>query len=325
MMTHTKSMPCLMAAAVIFSAAAGAQTYPNKAVRLLVPQGPGGGNDTIARMVGQKLTGTLKQQFAIDNRAGAGGLIAAELASKAPADGYTLFLGNVATLAIIPNAQKKTPYDPLKDFEPITLLASAPQVVAVHPSLPVKSMKDLITLAKAKPGMVNYASNGVGSSNHLATELFVMLSGVKLTHVPYKGLAPALTDVLSGEVPLIFSSTVAMMPHVKTGRLRAIGITSAKRSPTIPEIPTVAEATGLKDYEAGSWYGLVAPAGTPRAIIDLLNREAVAAMKSPDVIERLSFEGVLPVANSPEEFSAYIKKEHARIGKVIRAADVKLD
>jgi tripartite-type tricarboxylate transporter receptor subunit TctC len=317
--------------AIVFSACAlpyantHAQTYPTKAVRLLVPQGPGGGNDTIARMIGQKLTGTLKQQFAIDNRPGAGGLIAAELASKAPPDGYTLFLGNVATLAIIPNAQKKVPYDPLKDFEPITLLASAPQVVAVHPSLPVKSMKELITLAKAKPGMINYASNGVGSSNHLATELFIMLSGIKLTHVPYKGLSPALTDVLSGEVPLIFSSTVAMMPHVKTGRLRAIGITSAKRSPTIPDIPTVAEATGLKDYEAGSWYGLVAPAGTPRAIIDLLNREAVAAMKAPDVIERLSFEGVLPVANTPEEFSAYIKKEHARIGKVIRAADVKLD
>jgi tripartite-type tricarboxylate transporter receptor subunit TctC len=218
-----------MAAAVIFSAAAGAQTYPNKAVRLLVPQGPGGGNDTIARMVGQKLTGTLKQQFAIDNRAGAGGLIAAELASKAPADGYTLFLGNVATLAIIPNAQKKTPYDPLKDFEPITLLASAPQVVAVHPSLPVKSMKDLITLAKAKPGMVNYASNGVGSSNHLATELFVMLSGVKLTHVPYKGLAPALTDVLSGEVldmrcellknPYAYVQLKVKMTAVHTGRV----------------------------------------------------------------------------------------------------------
>jgi tripartite-type tricarboxylate transporter receptor subunit TctC len=317
--------------AIVFSACAlpyantHAQTYPTKAVRLLVPQGPGGGNDTIARMIGQKLTGTLKQQFAIDNRPGAGGLIAAELASKAPPDGYTLLLGNVATLAIIPNAQKKPPYDPLKDFEPITLLASAPQVVAVHPSLPVKSMKELIALAKAKPGEINYASNGVGSSNHLATELFIMLSGVKLTHVPYKGLSPALTDVLSGQVPLIFSSTVAMMPHVKTGRLRAIGITSAKRSPTIPEIPTVAEATGLKDYEAGSWYGLVAPAGTPRAIIDLLNREAVVAMKAPDIIERLSFEGVLPVTGSPEEFSAYIKKEHARIGKVMRAADVKLD
>jgi tripartite-type tricarboxylate transporter receptor subunit TctC len=279
----------------------------------------------MARMIGQKLTLTLKQQFAIDNRAGAGGMIAAELAAKAPPDGYTLLLANVATMAIIPNVQKKPPYDPLKDFEPISLIAQAPLLVVVHPSLPVKSMKDLIALAKAKPGQVNYASNGIGSSTHLATELFVMMAGIKLTHVPYKGLSPALTDVLSGQVPLMFSSAVAMMPHVKAGKLRAIGTTAAKRSPSQPEIPTVAEATGLKDYEAGSWYGLAAPAGTPRAIVDLLNRETVAAMKLPDIIERLSFEGVIPVGNSPEEFAAYIRKEHARIGRVIRASDAKFD
>jgi len=304
---------------------AWAQTYPSKAIRLLVPQAPGGGNDTMARMVGQKLTLTLKQQFAIDNRPGAGGMIAAELAAKAPADGYTLLLSNVATMAIIPNVQKKPPYDPIRDFEPISLIAQAPLLVVVHPSLPVKSMKDLVALAKSKPGQVNYASNGIGSSTHLATELFIMMAGIKLTHVPYKGLAPALTDVLSGQVPLMFSSAVAMMPHVKAGKLRAIGTTSAKRASSQPEIPTVAEATGLKDYEAGSWYGLSAPAGTPRAIIDLLNRETVAAMKAPDIIERLSFEGVVPVGNSPEEFAAYIKKEHARIGKVIRASDAKFD
>jgi len=310
---------------VIAAASAQAQTYPTKAIRLLVPQAPGGGNDTMARMIGQKLTLTLKQQFAIDNRAGAGGMIAAELAAKAPPDGYTLLLANVATMAIIPNVQKKPPYDPLKDFEPISLIAQAPLLVVVHPSLPVKSMKDLITLAKSKPWQVNYASNGIGSSTHLATELFVMMAGIKLTHVPYKGLSPALTDVLSGQVPLMFSSAVAMMPHVKAGKLRAIGTTAAKRSSSQPEIPTVAEATGLKDYEAGSWYGLAAPAGTPRAIVDLLNRETVAAMKLPDIIERLSFEGVIPVGNSPEEFAAYIRKEHARIGRVIRASDAKFD
>ncbi len=304
---------------------ANAQSYPTKAIRVLVPQAPGGGNDTIARMIGQKLTVALKQQFAIDNRPGAGGMIAAELASKAPPDGYTLLLSNVATMAIIPNVQKKPPYDPLKDFEPISLLAQAPLLVVVHPSRPVKSMKDLVALAKAKPGQVNYASNGIGSSTHLATELFIMMAGIKFTHVPYKGLAPALTDVLSGQVPLMFSSAVAMMPHVKAGKLRAIGTTSVKRAPSQPDIPTVAEATGLKDYEAGSWYGLSAPAGTPRAIIDLLNKETVAAMKAPDIIERLSFEGVIPVGNTPEEFAAYIKKEHARIGKVIRASDAKFD
>jgi tripartite-type tricarboxylate transporter receptor subunit TctC len=252
-------------------------------------------------------------------------MIAAELAAKAPADGYTLLLSNVATMAIIPNVQKKPPYDPLKDFEPISLLAQAPLLVVVHPSLPVKSMKDLVALAKSKPGQVNYASNGIGSSTHLATELFIMMAGIKLTHVPYKGLSPALTDVLSGQVPLMFSSAVAMMPHVKAGKLRAIGTTAAKRSSAQPEIPTVAEATGLKDYEAGSWYGLSAPTGTPRAIIDLLNRETVAAMKAPDIVERLNFEGVIAVGNSPEEFAAYIKKEHARIGKVIRASDAKFD
>ena len=302
-----KTGMALLAALGLSSIGVLAQSYPVKAVRVLVPQAPGGGNDTMARMIGQKLTGTLKQQFAIDNRAGAGGMIAAELAAKAPPDGYTLLLSNVATMAIIPNVQKKPPYDALKDFEPISLLAQAPLLVVVHPSLPVKSMKDLVALAKSNPGQVNYASNGIGSSTHLATELFIMMSGIKLSHVPYKGLA------------------LAMMPHVKAGKLRVIGTTAARRSTSQPEIPTVAEATGLKDYEAGSWYGLSAPAGTPRAIIELLNRETVAAMKSPDIAERLAFEGVIPVGNSPEEFAAYIRKEHARIGKVIRASDAKFD
>jgi tripartite-type tricarboxylate transporter receptor subunit TctC len=310
---------------IFLCATVHAQTYPTKAIRLLVPQGAGGGNDTMARLIAQKLTVPLKQQVAVDNRPGAGGMIAADLAAKAPPDGYTLLLANVATMAIIPNVQKKPPYDPLKDFEPISLLAQAPLLVVVHPSLPVKSMKDLIALAKAKPGEVNYASNGIGSSTHLATELFLMMANIKITHVPYKGLSIAMNDLLSGQVPLMFSSAVAMAPHVKTGRLRAIGVTSAKRSPSLPDVPTVAEATGLKDYEAGSWYGLAAPAGTPRAIIDLLNRETVLAMKAPDVIERLSFEGVNAATTTPEEFAAFIRKEHARIGKVIRASDSKFE
>ncbi len=304
--------------------AAFAQQYPSKPIRLVVPQPPGGGNDTIARMLGLKLSAALKQQVAVDNRAGAGGLIGADIAAHSPADGYTLLLGNVAVLAIIPNVQKKVPYDALKDFAPISLVASAPLLVVVHPSLPVTSIKQLIALAKAKPGRLNYASNGVGSSTHLATEMFKLMTKTDLVHVPYKGLAPATTDLLSGQVQLMFSSAVAMMPHAQSGRLRAIAMTGAKRSAAIPDIPTVAEA-GVPDYESGSWYGILAPAGTPREIIELLNREIVAAVRSPDITDRLVAEAVIPVGSTAADFAAYIQKEHMRIGNVIRSSGAKFD
>jgi tripartite-type tricarboxylate transporter receptor subunit TctC len=309
----------IVVSCALAAGAAIAQSYPSKAVRIVVPQLPGGGNDTIARMIGQKLTVSLKQQVVVDNRPGAGGLIAAELVAKAAPDGYTLLLANVATMAIIPNVQKKVPYDPLKDFEPVSLVATAPLLVVVHPSLPVNSIKQLIALAKARPAQLNYASNGVGSSTHLATEMFVMMAGIRMVHVPYKGLSAATSDLMSGQVQVMFSSAVAMMPQVKAGRLRAIAMTGAKRSAAIPGVPTVAEA-GLPDYEAGSWYGIAAPAGTPGPIVDLLSRDIAAATKSPDVIERLSFEGVIPVGNSPREFSTHIRNEFARIGKVVKAS-----
>ena len=314
----------LYLAAMIFAGAANAQTYPTKPIRLIVPQPPGGGNDLIARMISQKLSVALKQQVAVDNRAGAGGLIGAEIAAKAPPDGYTLFLGNVATLAIIPNVQAKAPYDPIKDFAPIGLIASAPLLVVVHPSLPVTSIRQLIAFAKAKPGQLNYASNGVGSSTHLATEMFKMMTKTNIVHGPYKGLGPATTDLLSGQVQLMFSSAVAMMPHAKSGRLRAIAMTGAKRSAAIPEIPTVAEA-GVPDYESGSWYGILAPAGTPRAIIDLVGQEIVAAVRAPDIAEKLVAEAVIPVGSSPAEFASYIQKEFTRIGQVIRSSGAKFD
>jgi tripartite-type tricarboxylate transporter receptor subunit TctC len=316
--------------AALLSAACGpaglaqAQNYPAKPIRLVVPQPPGGGNDTIARMISQKLTVALKQQVTVDNRAGAGGLIGADVAAHSPADGYTLLLGNVATLAIIPNVQKKMPYDPLKDFAPVSLVASAPLLVVVHPSLPVTTVRQLVMLAKAKPGQLNYASNGVGSSTHLATEMFKLMTKTDLVHVPYKGLGPATTDLLSGQVQLMFSSAVAMMPHAQAGRLRAIAMTGAKRSAAIPNVPTVAEA-GVPDYESGSWYGILAPAGTPREIIDLLNREIVVAVRAPDINDRLVAEAVLPVGNTPAEFTAYIQKEFARIGSVIRSSGAKFD
>ena len=314
----------LLAALGLSSIGVLAQSYPVKAVRVLVPQAPGGGNDTMARLIGQKLSGTLKQQFAIDNRAGAGGMIAAELAAKAPPDGYTLLLSNVATMAIIPNVQKKPPYDALKDFEPISLLAQAPLLVVVHPSLPVKSMKDLVALAKSKPGQVNYASNGIGSSTHLATELFIMMSGIQLSHVPYKGLAPALIDVLSGQVPLMFSSAVAMMPHVKAGRLKALAITGSARSSLAPEIPTASEA-GVPGYVASPWYGVLAPARTPRAIVERLNREFRAAVEDPVVREQLAPQGMSLTPSTPDEFGRFIRDEVAKWAKVVQETGIKVE
>jgi tripartite-type tricarboxylate transporter receptor subunit TctC len=303
---------------------AAAQTYPSKPIRLVVPQAPGGGNDTIARTIASRLTPTLKQQVVVDNRAGAGGLIAAEQVAKSPPDGYTLLLGNVATLTIIPNVQKNVPYDPFRDFEPVSLIASAPLLVVVHPSLPVTTVKQLIALAKAKPSQLNYASNGVGSSTHLATELFKVMTGTSMTHVPYKGLSPATTDLLSGQVQVMFSSAVAMLPHVKAGRLRALAMTGSKRSSAIPEVPTVAEA-GVRDYEAGSWYGILAPAGTDRAIVERLSREIASATQSREIADRLNNEAVIPIGSTPAEFAAHIRKEHARIGNVVRKSGARFE
>jgi tripartite-type tricarboxylate transporter receptor subunit TctC len=301
-----------------------AQAYPAKPVRIIVGLAPGGGNDTMARLIGQKLSQTLKQQFVVDNRPGAGGVIAGEVVAKAPPDGYTLLLGNVAMLAIIPNIQKKVPYDPLKDFTPISLMATAPLLVVVHPSLPVHSIKQLIAFAKAKPGELNYASNGIGSSTHLATELFTVMTGTKMTHVPYKGLSPATVDLLSGQVPVMFSSAVAMTPHVTSGRLRALAITGATRSKALPQVPTVAEA-GVPGYEAGSWYGILGPSGMDRGNVDLLSREIAAGMKAPDVQQRLDSEGVVAIGSTPAEFAAHIKKEHARMAQVVKSSGAKFE
>jgi len=304
--------------------AAHAQTYPAKTVRLIVGLAPGGGNDAIARLVAQQLSISLKQQFVVDNRGGAGGLIAAELFAKSPPDGYTLLLGNVAILTIIPNTLPKAPYDPFRDFQPVSLIAKAPLLVVIHPSLPVKSVKDLIALAKARPGQLNYASNGLGSSTHLATELFKLMTRTKIVHVPYKGLGPASVDLLAGQVQLMFSSAVAMMPHVKAGRLRALAMTGAQRAAAIPDIPTVAEA-GVPGFEAGSWYGIVAPAGTPRPVVDTLAREVAAATRSREIADRLNAGGVVPVGSSPEEFAAHIKKEFGRVRAVVKALGGKLE
>lgn len=309
-----------IAGVILLSAtAAHAQSYPSKPIRFIVPFPPGGGNDTIARQVGQKLSAAFGQQVLVDNRPGAGGAIGAEAAAKAAPDGHTLFLAGVATHGINPNLRKRLPYDPVKDFDAVTLIASAPLLVVVHPSLPVRSVKELIALAKAKPGQINFASNGAGGSSHLAVELFAIMTGTKMTHVPYKGLSPALTELLSGEVQLMFSSAVAMLPQVKAGRLRAIAMTGARRSPAIPDIPAVAEA-GVRGYETGSWYGVVVPAGTAKAAIAKLNQEIVGFVRAPETVERMNSEAVIPVGSTPDEFAVHIKKELARWAQVIKQA-----
>lgn len=308
----------------LWPAAAFAQAYPSKPIRFIVPFTPGGGNDTIARLIGQKLTAATGQQVIIDNRPGAGGAIGAEAAAKSPADGYTIFLAGVATHGINPNLRKKLSYDPVKDFDAVSLIASSPLLVVVHPSLPVKSVKQLVALAKAQPGRINYASNGAGGSSHMAVELFKMMTGTNLVHIPYKGLAPALTELLSGEVQVMFSSAVAMLPQVKTGKLRAVAMTGAKRSPAIPDIPTVAEA-GVPGYETGSWYGIVSPAGTPKPAIDRLSREVIAIIHTPDMTKRLEDEAIIPVGSTPGEFSAHIQQELARWAKVIRQSGIQLE
>jgi tripartite-type tricarboxylate transporter receptor subunit TctC len=308
----------------LFVGSATAQTYPVKPVRFIVPFPPGGGNDTIARLVAQKLSAAIGQQVLVDNRPGAGGTIGAEAAARAPADGYTMFLAGVATHGINPNIRRKLPYDALKDFEAVSLIASAPLLVVVHPSLPVRNVKDLIALAKGRAGQVNYASNGAGGSSHLAVELFDMMAGVKMTHIPYKGLSLAMTDLLSGEVQVMFSSAVAMLPQVKAGRLRAIAMTGAKRSAAIPDIPTVAES-GLPGYETGSWYGVVVPRGTPRIAIDRLSREIQAIVKTKEITSKLNEEAVIPVGSTPEAFDKHIRAELARWAKVIKAAKIELE
>lgn len=303
---------------------AQAQNWPTKPVRFIVPFTPGGGNDTIARLIGQKLTTVIGQQVVIDNRAGAGGTIGAEAAARSAPDGYTMFLAGVATHGINPNLRKKLPYDPVKDFEPVSLIAQAPLLVVVHPSLPVRNTRDLIALAKAKPGQVTYASNGAGGSSHMAVELFNMMTNTKMLHVPYKGLSPALTDLISGQVQVMFSSAVAMLPQVKAGRLRAIAMTGSKRSPALPDLPTVAES-GVPGYETGSWYGVVMPAGTPKPIVNRLAKEIATIAKSPEINERLVDDAAIPVGSTPEEFGAFIRKELARWAKVVRQGHISVE
>jgi tripartite-type tricarboxylate transporter receptor subunit TctC len=311
-----------LAATLILFCATGlacAQTYPAKPIHLIVPFPPGGGNDTVARAIAQQASPALGQPIVVDNRPGAGGIIGADAAARAAPDGYTLFLGGVATHAVNPHLHAKLSYDPVKDFAPITLVASAPSVLVVHPSVPARTIAEFATYARANPGKLNYASNGNGSSSHIAAVLYETNAGVKMTHVPYKGVGPALTDLMSGRIELMFNSIVAILPHIQAGKLRALAVTSKTRSSLLPDVPSIAEV-GWPEYEAGSWYGILAPAGTPPAIIDRLHREIVKALKDPEVAKRLAGEGADVIGSTPQEFAAHIKSELARMGQAVRAA-----
>jgi len=314
----------ILACCALVALPACAQDYPRRPVRLIVPFPPGGGNDIVARAVAQELGKSLGQQFVVDNRAGAGGAIGAELAARSPADGYTLFLGGVGSHVVNPSLNAKLSYDPIRDFAPVTLIASAPSVLVVNPSLQASSVAEFTALAKANPGKLNYASNGNGSSAQLAAVLYESMAGVRMVHVPYKGVAPALVDLMSGEVQLMFGTLVAILPHIKAGRLRALALTGRNRSALLPEVPTLAES-GLPGYEAGSWYGILAPAATSGAIVARLNAEINAAIRQPEVRERLAAEGAEVIGGTPEEFAVHIGSELARMKKLVREGGLRVE
>ena len=304
------------------TAVAHAQNYPVKPVRVITPFTAGSAIDTLARVLGQKLGDNWSQQVVTDNRIGANGIIGTEAAAKAPADGYTVYLGNISTLAVNPHLYLKLPYDSVRDFVPVTMAATIPVVLVVHPSLPVKSVKELIALAKAHPGELNYASGGTGSAQHLPMEMLRVETGINIVHVPYKGLGPAFSDVLGGQVPMMFTGVSNVVPHMKTGRLRVLAIGSPKRSSTLPEVPTVAEA-GVPGFDFDSWTGYLAPTGTPKELINKLHADITRTLTAPDVREKLTSLGFDLVGSTPEALAALVRNDIARFGKLIKAAGIK--
>ena len=308
----------LCVASVAHSAVA--QTYPSKPVRMIVPFPPGGGNDILGRTVGQKLAQVMGQQVIVDNRGGAGGLIGAELAAKAAPDGYTIFLASVGNLAFNPALHVKLPYDPIKDYAPVTMLATSAFIIVINSSVPAKSVKELIELAKAKPGSLNYGSAGVGSSLHLTGEIFKLATGTNLAHVAYKGTAPALTDLIGGQIQIMFSTMPPALPQVKAGKLRALGVSGKQRSAAAPDVPTIADT--VPGFEVLNWYGITVPIRTPATIVRKLNQELHTVLKSSEITEAFGAQGLDAAGNTPEQFSAYIKSEIANYAKVVKAANI---
>jgi tripartite-type tricarboxylate transporter receptor subunit TctC len=310
--------------AVAAAPAAPQQNFPTRPIRMICPFPPGGTTDLVARLVAQKFTEAWGQQVVVDNRPGAGGVIGTEMEAQAAPDGYTILLGSITTHAVNPALYKNLKFDPIKDFAPVSLVVSSPQLLAVHPSVPAKSVKELIALAKAKPGQFNYASAGTGTSPHLTFELFRSMAGIDVVHVPYKGTGPAITDLVGGQVQMMITGVVALMPHVKSNRLRALGVTSAKRVAALPDVATIAES-GVPGFDVSSWFGVFLPAGTPRPIVMKMNGEIQRILANPEVRQRLIDQGADPASNTPEEFAAYVKSEMARWGQVVRSTGAKAD
>jgi tripartite-type tricarboxylate transporter receptor subunit TctC len=299
------------------------QTFPVRSVRVVVPFAPGGGADVIARLMGQRLSESWGQTVVIDNRGGAGGTVGSELVAKSAPDGYTLVMATVSTHAVAASLYRKLPYDPVRDFAPVTILASIPNYLVVHPSVPAKSVKELIALARAKPDQLTYASSGNGTSGHLSMELLKTMTGIKAVHVPFKGAGPGTIALVSGEVHMQFASVLPLKGPIESGRLRALAISGARRSPSLPDVPTVAES--VTGYEAVTWYGLLAPAGTPASVISKIHSDAVKVAGMAEFRERMEKDGGTVVGNSPAEFSDYIKADIAKWAKVVKAIGAQLD
>lgn len=318
-----RALPALvLASGVLAGADVAAQSYPQKPIRFVVPFAPGGTTDILARLIGQRLPQPLGQSVVIENRPGANGSVGSEIVAKSPPDGYTIIMGYLGSLAINPNLHARLPYDPVRDFAPVTLAASTTQAIVAHPSLPVRSARELIALARTRPGQITYASAGIGAPSHLAGELFKMMAGIDMVHVPYKGSGAALADLLGGHVAVSFGGLAAAAPYVKSGKLRILAVANAARSPAMPEVPTVAES-GLAGFEVPSWFGVLAPAATPREIINRLHAEITKILRTQEVRDRLAADGAEVIANTPEQFAAYIKSEIVKWGKVIRDARIR--
>ena len=326
-MMGSQSTSCAVCLATLLACAVPpsfAESYPTRPLRFMVGQAPGGQNDIMARLLGQKLAEALGQPVVIDNRPGAAGQLAFEIAAKAQSDGHTLVMGSISTLAVFPSMPAKPSYDVFRDFAPVTQISTSPYLVVVHPSLPVKSLAELVVIARERQGKLNYASSGPATGVHLTTELFKMIAGIDMTHIPYKGGAPATNDLIGGQVSVMFNNMSSAVPHVKTGRLRAIALTSPSRHAALPEVPTVAES-GYPGFESGSWNGVVVRAGTPRPIVARLNQETIRAVRAADVRAAIENLGNTLVAGSPEAFANYIKSEMAKWAKVIRVVGLKAD